>query len=181
MTAMPQMPRPEPTEYAAIYSAYVDLVPEEDILAVLARQSEILRRVADSVTEAKETYRYAPEKWSVRELVGHLGDIERVFGFRAFCFSRGETAPLPGFDERLYIVHSGYADRSLESLAGDFVGLREANLHVLRGLDAAGWERTGIANSHPISVRALAFAMAGHFRHHLAVLRERYGIGAGAL
>jgi hypothetical protein len=108
-----------------------------------------------------------------------VGDAERVFGFRAFAFSRGEPSPLPGFDENAYVAESGYDGRSLESLAGDFTGLREVNLALLRALSPEAWLRTGTANSKPVSVRALAYIMAGHLRHHLGILRERYGVGAG--
>ncbi|HEV7517291.1 MAG TPA: DinB family protein [Thermoanaerobaculia bacterium] len=173
--------RPADTEYAAaFYAAYVSLVPENDILPALSGQSALLRRVADSIPEERETFRYAPEKWSVREVIGHVVDLERVFGFRAFAFSRGETAPLPGFDEKVYVAHSGYDRRSLESLAGDFTNVREANLSFLRRLDAEAWDRVGTANGKPVSVRALAYVMAGHARHHLSILRERYGVGASA-
>lgn len=174
------MPRPADTEYAPLYAAYISLVPEEDILAVLTQQVEAVRRLAASVPEDRETFRYAPEKWSIREVFGHLGDAERVFGFRAFAFSRGEPGALPGFDENAYVARSGYERRSLESLAGDFTSIRQGNLSLLRGLDEEGWSRVGTANGLAVSVRALAFIMAGHARHHLAILRDRYGVGAGA-
>ncbi len=171
--------RPEETEYASFYAPYLALVPEEDILPVLAGQNVLLRRLMDSVPEERESFRYAPDKWSIRELLGHVGDAERVFGFRAFAFSRGDQNPLPGFDENAYVAASGYGDRSLESLAGDFTGLREVNLALLRRLSPEAWLRTGVANGKPVSVRALAYILAGHLRHHLGVLRERYGVGAG--
>jgi hypothetical protein len=171
--------RPSETEYASFYAPYLALVPEEDILPVLASQNVLLRRLMDSVPEERETFRYAPGKWSIRELLGHIGDAERVFGFRAFVFSRGDQNPFPGFDENAYVAESGYDSRSLESLAGDFTGLREVNLALLRRLSPEAWLRTGIANGKPVSVRALAYVMAGHLRHHLGVLRERYSVGAG--
>jgi hypothetical protein len=171
--------RPAETEYASFYAPYLALVPEEDILAVLAGQNVLLRRLVDSVPEDRETFRYAPGKWSIRELLGHVGDFERVFGFRAFAFSRNEKRPFPGFDEDAYVAESGFDGRSLESLAGDFTGLREVNLALLRRLPPEAWLRTGVANDHEISVRALAYLLAGHLRHHLGILRERYGVGAG--
>jgi hypothetical protein len=169
--------RPADTEYASFYANYVALVPEEDILPVLSGQIEVLRRVTDSVPEDRETFRYAPGKWSVREVLGHMVDIERVFGFRAFAFSRGEQAPLPGFDENAYVARAGFDRRSLESLAGDFTSVRETNLALFRALDSEAWDQTGTANGKPVSVRALAYVTAGHLRHHLGVLRDRYGIG----
>src|SRR5712691_11898754 len=124
--------RPAATEYAPSYEPYVSLVPEDAILPVLTEQIELLRRVADSVPAERETFRYAPGKWSVRELFGHLTDAERVFGHRAFCIGRGETKPLPGFDEKVYVAHAGFDRQSLESLVGDFTALRGVNLALLR-------------------------------------------------
>ena len=172
--------RPADTEYAPPYVPYVSLVPEDDILAVLTGQIDVLRRLIDSVPEDRETYRYAPGKWSVRELLGHVVDAERVFGYRAFAISRGEEAPLPGFDENSYVAHSRFDRRSLESLVGDFTTVRKANLSVLRELDPEVWDRVGTANGKAITVRALAYVMAGHARHHLGILRERYGVGSAA-
>lgn len=171
--------RPPETEYASFYAPYLALVPEEEILPVLAGQNVLLRRLVDSVPEERETFRYAPGKWSIRELLGHVGDLERIFGFRAFAFSRNEPKPLPGFDENAYVAEAGFDSRSLESLAGDFTGLREVNLALFRRLSPEAWLRTGVANGQTVSVRALAYIMAGHLRHHLGVLRERYGVGAG--
>jgi DinB superfamily len=168
--------RPLETEYASFYAGYVSLVPETDILEVLRRQVVELERVARSVPPERETYRYAPEKWSIRELFGHLGDAERVFGYRAFCISRNDKAPLPGFDEKTYIANAGYDRRPLAELTFDLVATREANLRVLSSLDETAWRRSGNANGSPVSVRALGFIMAGHARHHLRVLSERYGV-----
>lgn len=168
--------RPMATEYAPFYAGYVLLVPEADALAVLAGQPAELQKLAAAVPAELESCRYAPGKWSIREVVGHLADSERVFGYRAFCISRGDQAPLPGFDEKAYIAGSGYDQRRLEELVGEFAGLRETNLVFLRRLDGEAWGRTGSANGTPVSVRALAFIMAGHVRHHLGVLRSRYGV-----
>jgi hypothetical protein len=169
--------RPAADEYAPFYAGYVSLVPEGDPLAVLKAQPGELLRLAGSVSPERERYRYAPGKWSVREVVGHLADAERVFGYRAFCISRGEQAPLPGYDEKAYMVGSGFDERPLSEHVQELALLREANLRVLRRLDAGGWCRRGTANASPVTVRALAFIMAGHVRHHLSVLRERYGVG----
>ena len=109
-------------------------------------------------------------------MLSHLIDGERVFGYRAFCFSRGEQAPLPSFDENQYVSASRAGDVPLVALAGEFAAVRESNLGFLRRLDDDGWTRTGTASGKPVSVRALAWIMAGHPRHHLAVLRERYGV-----
>jgi DinB superfamily len=168
--------RPEATEFAPFYAGYVGRVTEEDILSVLQQQKDEVRALAGSLPAAKESFRYAEGKWSIREVFGHLIDGERVFGYRAFCFSRGEQAALPGFDENQYVAAAG-ADRiPLAELGEEFAAVRAANLAFLRRLSAAESARLGTASGKPVSVRALAYIMAGHPRHHLAVLRERYGV-----
>ncbi|HSG38411.1 MAG TPA: DinB family protein [Thermoanaerobaculia bacterium] len=167
--------RPEDTEYASFYGGYIARVPETEVLPVLESQIAEVRALAEAAAE-KETFRYAPGKWSVREMIGHLTDAERVFGFRAFCFSRGEEAALPGFEENQYVAASGYDAVDLASLVREWTLVREGNIEVLRRLPEEAWSKTGTASGWPISVRALAYAMAGHVRHHRAILRERYGI-----
>jgi hypothetical protein len=171
--------RPTADEYAPFYAGYIGKVTEDDVLPVLAEQPAILRRLAAAVPTERETYRYAPGKWSVREVAGHLGDAERVFGYRAWRISRGDTTPLSGFDENRYVEASNYGERPLAELVEELAALREANLALLRALPPEAWPRLGTANNNPISVRALAYIMAGHVRHHLEVLRERYGVGEG--
>jgi DinB superfamily len=168
--------RPAATEYDPFYSDYVALVTEQDVLLALQSQGDDVRRLAAAVEPARESFRYAPGKWSVREVLGHVADAERVFGYRAFCISRGERAHLPGFDENDYVAASGFERRPLAELAEDWWSVREANLHVLRALDEAAWSRSGVANENGISVRALAYVLVGHARHHLRVLRERYAV-----
>ncbi|MFI4945496.1 MAG: DinB family protein [Burkholderiales bacterium] len=168
--------RPESSEYAPFYAGYVARVPEDDILSVLQRQGEEIRDLARSLPAAKETYRYADGKWSIREVLGHLIDGERVFGYRAFCFSRGEQAPLPSFDENQYVAGAGADQIPAAELGSEFAAVRASNLAFLRRLSAADAKQLGTASGNPISVRALAYIMAGHPRHHLAVLRERYGV-----
>ena len=170
--------RPEPSEYAPFYEGYVSLVPEEDVLPVLAAQRDEVLRLAASVPVDRETYRYADGKWTVRGIFGHLGDGERVFGYRAFCIARGDQAAFPGFDQDDYMAVEDYSTVPLAELAADFGRLRDANLSVFRRLPAERWSQVGTANDARVSVRALAYAMAGHVRHHLAVLRDRYRVGA---
>ncbi len=168
--------RPNPDEYAPFYAGYIGRVPEAEILPVLAAQLETLRRLPALVSPARESFAYAPGKWSIRQLVGHLGDGERVFGFRAFAFSHGDATPLPGFDENAYVSAARSHVTPLTDLVDELVFLREANLRMLRALDDATWTARGLANGHAISVRALAFIMAGHVRHHLDTLRTRYDV-----
>jgi hypothetical protein len=168
--------RPADTEYAPFYAGYVSLVPEDDVLVALERQVEELRALSVSVPRELELHRYAPDKWSVRQVVGHMTDGERVFGYRAFCISRGEQAPLPAFEENAYVAQAGYDAVPLGELVDELVAVRRGNLAALRLLTASDWGRTGTASGKSVSVRALAYVMAGHPRHHLAVLRSRYGI-----
>jgi hypothetical protein len=171
--------RPGSDEYAEFYAGYIARLPQGDVLELLAGQKEQIAALAATVSAERETFRYAPGKWSVRELVGHVGDAERIFGYRALRFSRGDEAPLPGFEENAYVASSGFDARPLGSLLAELTALREANLLMFQGLAPEAWLRRGVANTHPISVRALAFILAGHFHHHLGVLRERYGIAVG--
>lgn len=168
--------KPADTEYAPFYAHYVSLVPETDAVAALERQVDEFRACKASVPKDRETFRYAPDKWSVRQVIGHLTDGERVFGYRAFCISRGEQAPLPAFDENVYVAHSTYDSVPIRELVDELVDVRRGNLAVLRRLSAADWARVGTASGKPVTVRALAYVMAGHPRHHLAILREKYGL-----
>ncbi len=171
--------RPSEHEYAPYYATYVSLVDGDDILAALESQLGEVARAVASVPAAREQYRYAPGKWSVREVLGHILDSERVFGFRAFCISRGEKAPLPSFDENMYVERSHYNESSLADLASAISAIRKSNLGFFRRLDEEQWREIGRASGHAVSVRALAWILVGHARHHLNVLRERYGIAQG--
>lgn len=169
--------RPGESEYAPFYAGYITKIADVDVLDLLERQSEDLRTFASKASPEQQEFRYAPGKWSVREVVGHLIDGERVFGYRAFRIARGDQTPLPGFDENEYVAASGYHHRDLATLAEEFALVRAANLAVLRNLSEEDWRSIGTANGYPISVRALAFIMAGHVEHHVGLLGERYGLG----
>lgn len=168
--------RPADTEYAPFYATYVARVPETDPLPALEAQPAELHRIADRIAPEDETFRYAADKWSVRQVVGHMIDTERVMGYRAFCIGRGEGKPLPGFDEKEYVAHADSDERSVKELAHEFAAVRHANLWAIRRWAADDWDRVGNANGKSVSARALAYIMAGHVRHHIALLRERYGI-----
>jgi len=171
------MTRPLESEYAPSYQGYVGHVTEEEILPVLRAQPDDLDVLLDRVTPDRETYRYAEGKWSIREIVGHLIDGERVFGYRLLCIARGESQNLPGFDQNDYMLTAPYDRIDLEDLLAEFRLVRLANLAMLRNLDEEAWARLGTANDNQVSVRALAFIMAGHVRHHMGVLKERYLVG----
>lgn len=168
--------RPTSAEYAPYYAGYVGLVPDTDILAALEAQPAGLRDWALAVPPAKETFRYAPDKWSPRQILGHVNDGERVFGYRVFAIGRGDTASLPGYDENAYMARSRFDERTLADLVAEFALLRAANLGALRTFTADDWKNVGMANGLAISTRALAWIMVGHVRHHLEVLRTRYGL-----
>ena len=168
--------QPLETEYAPYYRDYVGQVTEQDILPVLRSQLDALDVLLGRVAPDRETYRYAEGKWSIREIIGHLIDGERVFGHRAFCIARGEKQNLPGFEQNDYILTAPYDHLDLEDLLSEFRLVRLSNLAMLRNLDGEAWARMGTANDNQVSVRALAFIIAGHVRHHMGVLRERYGL-----
>jgi len=168
--------RPASSEYPESFHKYVSLVPEDDVFAALEPQAALVEALAARIDPARETFAYAPGKWSVRELLGHVGDGERVFAYRALTFSRYDAVSLPGFDEVTWTPHGHFAETPLRQLASEFALLRRANVVMLRRLDDAQWQTGGKGDNQPITVRALAYVMAGHVRHHLQVLRDRYGI-----
>ena len=166
--------KPQPNEYAPYFSRYIDLVPEDDIIGVIEKQGRETAALLATVNEEKSAYRYAPEKWSVKQLVGHVTDAERVFAYRLMAIARGETQSLPGFDEKVYVSNANFDDRPFAELVDGLAAVRSTTLLLLRGLSPDAWTRTGTANDNPTSARAVAYVIAGHERHHLRVLRERY-------
>lgn len=168
--------RPDSSEYGSWYAGYVTLVPEEDVLPAMERQSSETQKLLASLDDARAAYRYADGKWSIKEVLGHLTDAERVFGYRALCISRGEQNPLPGFDENEYTRAGNFDAWRIGDLAELYALTRRSNIVLFRGLAAEAWERRGVASDNPVSVRALAYIIVGHERHHLKVLHERYGV-----
>jgi hypothetical protein len=172
----PAIARPEPGEYGEFYRGYVARVPEGSVLEHLARQGEATQKRLAALTAEKALYRYAPGKWSVTEIVGHIGDAERVFAYRALRIARGDTTPLPGFDEKAWMQVADFDRRGLPDVLAELAAVRQATLALLRGLEPAAYPRSGVASGANVSVRALVHIIAGHELHHLAVLQERYGI-----
>jgi hypothetical protein len=170
------MNRPLESEYAPDYQGYVAFVTEDEILPVLRSQLDTLDVLLNRVAPDHETFRYAEGKWSIREVIGHLIDAERVFGYRTFSIARGEQRNLPSFDENEYMLRAPYDRIDLEDLLSELRLVRLSNIAMVRNLDDEAWLRTGMANDAPVSVRALAFIMAGHVRHHMGVLSQRYQI-----
>jgi hypothetical protein len=167
--------RPGVGEYAPRFADYVArIADDEDIVVVLAGQlDQVLARLG-RIPEARGDYRYAPEKWSIKEIVGHLCDTERVFAYRALRIGRGDSTPLPSFDDQAYVAEVRAGDRTLADLAAEWGDVRRASIALFRNLPAEAWHRRGIASDQPISVRALAYIIAGHVRHHLETLESRY-------
>jgi hypothetical protein len=174
------MTRPLDSEFASYFQKYVAHVSEEEVLPAMRSQVDALELLLDRVTPEHETFRYAEGKWSIRQIVGHLIDGERVFGYRSLCIARGETQDLPGFDQDDYMLTAPFDSIRLEDLLSEFRLVRLSNIAMLRTLDEAAWTRTGMANGAPVSVRALAYIMVGHTRHHMGVLSERYQVGAAS-
>jgi DinB family protein len=168
------MNKPDSTEYAPYFEKYVALVPEGEIVATLDTQIESALSLIRGLSEAQAEHRYAPGKWSVKEVVGHLIDAERIFAYRALRFARNDSTPLPGFDENSFVANAGFGSRSLADLANEFEYTRKSNVYLFRGLDGAASLRRGVSNNNEISVRALAYCIAGHELHHLEILRTRY-------
>lgn len=166
--------RPTPDEYESFYASYIALVPDGDVLASLKRQAKDTVKFLSVISEKKAAFRYAPDKWSIKGLVGHVVDSERVFSYRALSIGRSDPAPLPGFDEKAWAQTANFDGRSLKDLVRDYQVVRDATLALFRSLPAEAWPRRGIANDCGVTVRALAWIIAGHERHHLKVLRERY-------
>lgn len=169
------MTRPSTDEYSPGHAGYVALVPEDDVLSVLEQQSSEMQKWLAALDETKAAHRYASDKWSVKEVIGHIIDAEEIIGYRALAVARGEQGPLPGFDENAYVANAGFDAWNLGDLAERYALVRRAHIVMFKNLPAEAWERRGIANNNSISVRGMAFVIAGHNRHHLKVLHERYG------
>ncbi len=168
--------RPEAGEYIPYYGKYIALVPAGDLTEILAAQQAVTQRRLGPLDEARALHRYEPGKWSVKEVVGHLCDGERVFAYRALRFARADATPLPGFEETAWVPAGDFDRRPLAALLAEFAAVRAATLALVTGLDEAAWRRQGTANGSPVSVRALAAIIAGHELHHLGILRDRYGV-----
>jgi hypothetical protein len=168
---------PADGEFDPYYARYIRRVPPgSDIVALLAEQRESTSALLGAIPDERGSFRYQPGKWSVKEVIGHLSDCERIFAYRALRFARGDETPLPGFDENDYVPAGRFDDLDLDSLIEEWVVVRKASVAMFGALSPEAWTRRGVANGVPISVRALAYIIAGHVHHHLDTLRTRYGI-----
>src|SRR5215510_2373282 len=166
--------RPEQSEYPSYAESYVARVPDGDIVAILSRQLEDTLALIRGTPEARGDFRYAEGKWSVKEVIGHIIDGERVFAYRALRFARGDATALEGFEQDDYVRGGSFGKRSLSDLADEYEHVRRATISLFSSLDEEAWTRRGTANKNGVSVRGLAFIVAGHERHHVEILRTRY-------
>ena len=171
---MTMVSAPERAETAEYYHRYIDQVPAGDIRDVLEHQLGHASSMLEAISEEQSLHRYAPGKWSIREVVAHINDTERLFTFRAFWFARALGEPLPSFDQDIAASHAGADDRPWRSHLDEFRAVRAATIALFRNLPAEAWTRRGVASGNPFTVRALAYIAAGHVAHHLRILREQY-------
>ncbi len=176
--AIASLGRPMSDEYSPFYAGYVGEVLETDPVHVMESQAIATQALIGTIPDDQSLFRYAPGKWSIREIIGHLVDAERIFGYRALRIARGDETPLEGFDENRYVEAAGFDRQAWGTLVEELAVVRRGTLALFRSLDAAAWNRRGVASNARISVRALAFIIPGHERHHLRILRERYGLPA---
>lgn len=168
--------RPQPDEYDPFYQEYIELISSQNVLQALINQGQQIFTIIQKLTEEEASHRYAEGKWSVKEVLGHLIDTERIMAYRALCISRKESASLPGFDQDAYVANAEFGGRSLQNLSTEYDALRNANISLFNSFSEEQLLQKGTANEATVSVRALAYIIAGHERHHLNVLENRYGI-----
>ena len=166
--------KPDTNEYAAFYETYVSLVPDVDIVATLEAQRLQMMQLLAGRSERDGNFRYAPGKWTVKDVIGHLADSERIFAYRALRIARGDATPLSGFEQDDYVREAGAGSRQLRDLAEEFAAVRDATVALYRSLSDTARKRRGSANKNEVTVRALAFLIAGHELHHRNILEQRY-------
>jgi hypothetical protein len=174
------LPRPATDEASPYYQSYIAEVAGENIGEQLIDQLAELERLYSSLDDRGALARYAPDKWSIKEILGHLTDVERIFSYRLLRIGRGDATPLPGFDENAYVPAGKFDERPLSTLLEEFRVVRLSSVALIAGIPPAAWTRRGRASGQPFSARALAYIILGHALHHLRVLRDRYGLGTGA-
>ena len=168
--------RPNADEYAKYYETYISKIPGGDIIDILEKQHHAIMEFLETIKEDKSNYSYAPGKWSVKEVLGHVNDAERVFGYRALRFSRKDENPLAGFEQDDYVANSNFKNIAIADLAKEFSAIRQSNILMFKGLTDDMWMKKGIASNNNVTVRAIAYILAGHAEHHKKVLIEKYGL-----
>jgi uncharacterized damage-inducible protein DinB len=168
------MNKPGPEEYVPFYATYISKVGSGDIIEILEEQMQSTYQLAKSLPADKASYAYAPGKWTIKQVWGHMADTERVMAYRLLRFARNDSSELQGFDQDDYMANSRFDERTLDDLAEEFKTLRQANLYLLRNLNDEEKKRGGLANGNHVTVNALLYIIAGHEHHHIQVLKERY-------
>jgi len=168
------MKKPELNEHPPYYTYYINLVKSEHGVKALENQIIEMQQFIGMVPVELEEYRYAEGKWSIKEVLGHICDTERILGYRALCIARGEQNELPGFKENQYVANANFNKRSLYDLAHEFSVVRESNIAMFKSFDKAVFDSMGVTNKQHVSVRAILFMIAGHEKHHINVIMERY-------
>ena len=169
--------RPQASEYAPHYDRYISLIEGDDILTVLDQQRGQMVQLLCGLSEADGDFRYAPDKWSVKEVLGHICDTERIFAYRALRISRADATPIEGFEQDDYVRNGPFAHRPISDAIEDNIAVRRATISLLRNLEEPAWSRGGIANKNEITVRAIAYSIAGHELHHRRILEQKYLAG----
>lgn len=165
---------PNPAEYDAFFSSYIGNANTDDLLAALAASEEYIVNLMLSLKEQQLKFRYQPGKWSIKEMLVHMADTERIFAYRALCFARNDKTELPGFDENSYAENSRADERPITSILAEYAAARQATIELFKGFDDEMLDHTGIASGKSVSVRALGYTILGHEIHHLTILRLRY-------
>ena len=168
------MSKPSPNSYPVYFQRYIDQVPEEDLFIAFKNQAPIIRDFLATITEEKSFHFYAADKWTLKELLQHMIDTERVFNYRALSFARKEKASLPGFEENAYAASSNANSRTWQSMLDEFIIVRESTTLLFNSFSEEALQTSGIANDHHTSVMAVGFILLGHFYHHKKVIEERY-------
>jgi hypothetical protein len=166
--------RPQQSEYAGYYGKYVDLVPSGDFLEILQGQQRALVSLLSPLTDKQAEFRYAPDKWSIKEVVGHINDSERIFAYRMLRIGRGDQTALAGFEQDVYVQAGNFSARKISDLLNEFSSIRDSTIFLVRHFDDTSWLRRGTASGKEVSVLALAFVIAGHDLHHRLILEQRY-------
>jgi uncharacterized damage-inducible protein DinB len=166
----------QPGDYAPFHAGYVELVKDQDIVDYIRRQGEIVATFLDRLTEEQGNFAYAPGKWTVKEVIQHVIDAERIFAFRMLAMSRGEQQPIPGFDQDAYAAAVDVTGRTVKDLREEFISVRKATYTLLQSLHKEALERRGTVSSHPLAAGAVPYILAGHLEHHLRCLRDLYGL-----
>ncbi|AXK19392.1 MULTISPECIES: DinB family protein [Bacillus] len=171
--------RPGTNEYNPYYSTYIKLVPGGDIIHILEQQMKETNLLLKDISDSEGHFRYAPNKWSIKEVIGHIADTERIMAYRLLSIARGETAELPGYNDDMYVLRAAFDKQSMQDLLTNLTVVRQSTVHLLKSLDKDAWLQRGIANNSEVTVRALANIIAGHELHHRQIIKVRY-FGANA-